>query len=87
MDEKKRKCPVIPLKTGSKKEGENVGKSNTVDYIIKQRGIEPRNLATRRRNELPRSRADEVSRNGNKVLPRCRASRNPLIEVEKPLKR
>ena len=31
-------------------------------------------------NELPRSRADKVSRNGREVLPRCRASRNPLIE-------
>ena len=33
------------------------------------------------RNELPRSRADEVSRNGKEVLPRCRASRNSLIKL------
>ena len=31
-------------------------------------------------NELPRSRADEVSKNGKELLPRCRASRNSLIK-------
>ena len=42
---------VIQLMPGCKKEGEKVGKSNIVDYIHNQRGIEPYNLAPRRRTE------------------------------------
>jgi predicted HNH restriction endonuclease len=49
---KRNRTLVMQLKTGSKKEGENVGKSNIVDYSSpNQRGIEPYNLATRTRIE------------------------------------
>ena len=48
----RNRMPVMQLEPGSKEEGENVGKSNIVDYSSpNQRGMESCNLATRTRIE------------------------------------